>query len=347
MSMVEKLNNSERERIDGASFRALFLDTSSDFITVQTSGSTGVPKKMQVQKSRMIASAKATLTFLNIQKGQSALLCLPTKYISGMMMVVRSIVGGLHLIEGDVCGHPLEAFVDQGASFDFVAMTPMQVFNSLQVPQEKMLLQQIGTLIIGGGAISPALEKELRKLHPVRIYSTYGMTETLSHIAMRQVNGEHPSSWYVPLPGVTIDTDTNDALRIFAPEIYPDWLQTNDVVHCVNQKFEVLGRRDNIINSGGVKIQLEQVEKEIAQVYSSLNFVVTSVADDKFGEVLVLLVEKGNDIDCRLSEIDFDFLPRYFQPKHMLFVEHIPMTETGKPNRPLCKQLFCEMQNNQ
>ncbi len=343
--MTDKLKNIERERLTSASFRALFLDESTDVVTVHTSGSTGVPKKIEVRKDRMVASARATLSFLNLQKGQTALLCLSTRYIAGMMMVVRSIVGELELLQGEVSGHPLATFVGTDQRIDFAAMTPMQVYNSLQVPEEKEFLKQIGTLIIGGGAISSTLESELQQLSSVRVYSTYGMTETLSHIAMRRVNGEKASLWYAPLPGVSLATGEDDTLQIYAPAIYPERIQTNDVVRYDGKCFEVLGRRDNTINSGGIKVQIEQVEKEIAQVYPYLHFVITSIADDKFGEVVVVLIQSDKSTADTAQSLNFDFLPAYHQPKHVLLVDDIPMTETGKPSRSLCKKVAHEILN--
>lgn len=337
--MNDKLKNIEREHSNSASFHALFLDDSTDVVTVQTSGSTGVPKSMKVQKERMVASARATLSFLDLKKGQTALLCLSTKYIAGMMMVVRSIVGKLDLLEVEVTGHPLASFVGKAQKIDFAAMTPMQVYNSLQVPEEKKILEQISSLIIGGGAISSTLETELQQLSGVRVFSTYGMTETLSHIAMRRVNGECASLLYQPLPGVSLAVGEGDTLRIYAPAIYPEWIQTNDVVRFEGQCFEVLGRRDNIINSGGVKVQIEQVEAAISQRYFDLQFVVTSVVDDKYGEVVVLLIQGDTALSSSAQSFDFKFLPKYSRPKHLLYVEEIPMTETGKPSRVQCKKL--------
>ena len=169
-------------------------------VWVHTSGSTGTPKPMQVEKERMMASARLTCSFLGLKEGDSALLCMPLQYIAGKMVVVRSLVAGLKLIPVAPSGHPLK---DLKEAPTFAAMIPMQVFNTLQVPEERDILMNIKHLIIGGGAIDEALASELKDF-PNQVWSTYGMTETLSHIALRRLNGEDASDWYTPFDSVNI-----------------------------------------------------------------------------------------------------------------------------------------------
>ena len=164
-------------------------------IEVQTSGSTGTPKRMRVEKQRMENSARLTCSFLGLKAGDTALLCMPLQYIAGKMVVVRSLVCHLHLICVQPSGHPLHG-LNQAPSF--AAMVPMQVYNSLQVAEECHLLKQIKHLIIGGGAIDSSLAKALKDF-PNAVWSTYGMTETLSHIALRRLNGSKASDWYTPV----------------------------------------------------------------------------------------------------------------------------------------------------
>ena len=159
--------------------------TESPWMTVHTSGSTGKPKKIRISKDKMMQSARLTCEFLNLQIGDTALLCMNLRYIGAMMVVVRSLVAGLNLIIRPASGHPL---ADMKQPLRFAAMVPLQVYNTLQVPEEKERLRQTDVLIIGGGAIDETLEAEIRNL-PGAIYSTYGMTETLSHIALRRLNG--------------------------------------------------------------------------------------------------------------------------------------------------------------
>ena len=173
-------------------------NNSEPTVWVYTSGSTGTPKPMQVEKERMRASAQLTCQFLGLKEGDTALLCMPLQYIAGKMVVVRSFVAGLRLLPVAPSGHPLVTLTEAPT---FAAMIPMQVYNSLQVPEERSKLMEIKHLIIGGGAIDDALGEALKDF-PNQVWSTYGMTETLSHIALRRLNGPNASAWYTPFEQV-------------------------------------------------------------------------------------------------------------------------------------------------
>ena len=191
----------------------------SPYVHVQTSGSTGTPKPMLVEKQRMLNSARITCDFLGLREGDTALLCMSLDYIAGKMMVVRSIERGLKLITVEPSGHPLST---PHSPLDFAAMVPMQVYNSLQVPEEKERLMRIRHLIIGGGAIDDALASAL-KTFPNHVWSTYGMTETLSHIALRRLNGPEASEWYTPFPSVKVSLNEDSCLVIDAPLVCPQY----------------------------------------------------------------------------------------------------------------------------
>lgn len=302
-------------------------------IGVQTSGSTGTPKTMQVEKKRMVASARLTCSFLGLKEGDTALLCMPLGYIAGKMVVVRSLVAGLHLIPVAPCGHPLAGLKEAPT---FAAMIPMQVYNSLQVPEERDMLKSIKQLIIGGGAIDEQLANELKDF-PNAVWSTYGMTETLSHIALRQLNGKNISIWYTPFENVRIRLNEEGTLVIHAPEVCAETLITNDIAE-INEKgqFRILGRKDNIINSGGIKIQIEQVE-ELLKQHIHTPFLITSAPDTKFGEIVVLLYEKEGE--KMLRNICENILPPYWIPKRYIKTKKLPLTETGKLDRATAKQL--------
>ena len=201
--------------------------TESPWMTVHTSGSTGKPKKIRISKDKMMQSARLTCEFLNLQIGDTALLCMNLRYIGAMMVVVRSLVAGLNLIIRPASGHPL---ADMKQPLRFAAMVPLQVYNTLQVPEEKERLRQTDVLIIGGGAIDETLEAEIRNL-PGAIYSTYGMTETLSHIALRRLNGVLASERYYPFASVELSLSSENTLVIKAPLVCDDILQTNDIAH--------------------------------------------------------------------------------------------------------------------
>lgn len=318
----------------------------SAYVEVKTSGSTGEPKRMLVEKRRMLNSARITCDFLGLKPGDTALLCMSTDYIAGKMMVVRSIERDLKLIEVEPCGHPLDIkhltlnikhsqFSIFNFQFDFAAMVPMQVYNSLQVPEEKERLMAIRHLIIGGGAIDEAMEAELRTF-PHAVWSTYGMTETLSHIALRRISGPEASEWYMPFPTVKLSTTDEGCLVIDAPEVCAQTLTTNDIVELKSDgRFRIRGRKDNVICSGGIKIQIEEVE-QILKKYMRVPYIISKRKDEKFGEIVVLLTE-GDTAEAQT--ICQQVLPKYHQPKVYLHVNQIPLTETGKPARKRAEEL--------
>ena len=328
----------------------------SPYVHVQTSGSTGTPKPMLVEKQRMLNSARITCDFLGLREGDTALLCMSLDYIAGKMMVVRSIERGLKLISVEPSGHPLAtvpvvrqahqpctvpepAALDQrslatsGTQEGFAAMVPMQVYNTLQVAEECERLKQIRHLIIGGGAIDDALAAALRTF-PNHVWSTYGMTETLSHIALRCLNGPEASEWYTPFPSVKVSLNEDHCLVIDAPLVCATRLVTNDIAELSsgtvpNMKFRILGRKDNVICSGGIKIQIEEVERQL-RPHLQAPFLITKRPDAKFGEAVVLLTEGAVDEARRVCA---QVLPKYNQPKAYLHVDKIPLTATGKPAR--------------
>lgn len=326
----------------------------SETLLVHTSGSTGKPKPMWVEKQRMLNSAHITCDFLGLRPGDSALLCMSLDYIAGKMMVVRSIERKLRLFSVKPSGHPLS---DESLAkmvemdFDFVAMVPMQVYNTLHVPQERERLSRIKHLIIGGGAIDDALAEELRSL-PGAVWSTYGMTETLSHIALRRLNGEEASEWYQPFDSVGVSLNSDGCLVIDAPLVCSEPLVTNDIAEIKQQEtsshssdassslktssphvlFRIKGRKDNVICSGGIKIQIEEVENLLRQ-HLDAPFLLAKKKDEKFGEIAVLVTESG-DLEG-VEAICRQVLPKYWVPRQYLHFDQLPMTETGKPKRAI------------
>ena len=323
----------------------------SDRVLVHTSGSTGKPKPMMVEKKRMLNSARITCDFLGLKPGDSALLCMSLDYIAGKMVVVRSIERHLHLISVSPCGHPLK---DINEEITFAAMVPMQVYNTLQVPEERERLTHIRHLIIGGGAIDASLEKELQALPGnIALWSTYGMTETLSHIALRRINGAEASEWYQPFDSVKISQTEEGCLVIDAPLVCAETLVTNDIVEIESYiynkveklRFRIKGRKDNVICSGGIKIQIEEVEA-LLRPHLEKPFMLAKKKDEKFGEIAVLLTEdedlkkveatirrllSGKSDDSNKSSESKSH--KYWIPREFRYVEHLPLTETGKPKR--------------
>lgn len=326
----------------------------SPYVEVKTSGSTGEPKRMLVEKRRMLASARRTNDFLGLKAGDTALLCMSLDYIAGKMMVVRAIERDLQLMVVEPNGHPLATQRGQCPCVTFAAMVPMQVYNSLLVPEERERLKQIKHLIIGGGAIDEAMAEELI-LFPNHVWSTYGMTETLSHIALRRLSGPEASEWYTPFPSVGVSLSDDGCLVIDAPEVCEERLVTNDIAELTTQRgqppchslrysqmgqtpsvvFRILGRKDNVICSGGIKIQAEEVERQLRQ-HLRVPYLISKRPDKKFGEVVVLLTEGDVEEARTVCEA---VLPKYQRPKVYVQVSEIPMTETKKPARRLAKVL--------
>ena len=334
----------------------------SDRVLVHTSGSTGKPKPMMVEKKRMLNSARITCDFLGLKPGDSALLCMSLDYIAGKMVVVRSIERHLHLISVSPSGHPLKDIdmKDVNGEITFAAMVPMQVYNTLQVPEERERLIHIHHLIIGGGAIDAALEQELRSLPGnIAIWSTYGMTETLSHIALRRINGAEASEWYQPFDSVKISQTEEGCLVIDAPLVCAETLVTNDIVEIESYiynkveknevmeklRFRIKGRKDNVICSGGIKIQIEEVE-EFLKPHLEKPFMLAKKKDEKFGEIAVLLTEDEDlkKVEATIRRLLFGKSDdsnnsseskshKYWIPREYLHVDHLPLTETGKPKR--------------
>lgn len=310
----------------------------SPTLLVHTSGSTGKPKPMLVEKRRMEASARITCGFLGLRAGDTALLCMPLDFIAGKMVVVRSLVWGLQLVAVEPSGHPLKGLTE---SPTFAAMVPMQVYNSLKVEEERRLLRDIKHLIIGGGAINRDMAEALRGF-PNAVWSTYGMTETLSHIALRRLSGAEASEWYEPFDGVGVTTSADGCLVIDAPAVCAQPLVTNDIAEIApdGRRFRIRGRRDNVVCSGGLKLQIEEMEARL-QPHLNVPYMISKRPDDKFGEAVVLLAVT-DDMES-VCEVCRKHMPRYEQPRYFLAVSELPMTPTGKPARAEAMKLCVAM----
>ena len=314
----------------------------SPCVNVHTSGSTGQPKPMLVEKRRMGASARITCDFLGLKEGDSALLCMSLDYIAGKMMVVRALTRGLKLTVVEPTGSP-----SWNGDIDFAAMVPMQVYNLLQTHEGRERLMAVKHLIIGGGAVDEELASALASF-PNAVWSTYGMTETLSHIALRRLNGPEVSDWYTPFRGVTLSQTDEGCLVIDAPAVHDGALVTNDIVefnitsgvssppYREGVPFRILGRKDNVICSGGVKIQAEEVER-LLRARLREPYLISKRPDPKFGEAVVLLTT-STDVEA-VRTVCQEVLPKYWQPRYIVHVNQIPLTETGKPARKEAERL--------
>ncbi len=284
-----------------------------EYIEMYTSGSTGNPKTIKVEKQAMVNSALATGDFFGLEAGNTILNCLPVKYVAGKMMFIRAFILGLEMDFVAPSANPLE-LVDK--KYDFTAMVPLQAMNSIDV------LHNFKTIIIGGAAVSAELEKMLKPIKS-NIYETYGMTETITHIAARKL-GEKA---FTTFPNVVLSQDENNCLLIHATTISDEIIHTNDIVELISEnKFVFLGRFDNIINSGGIKLIPEQIEAKMLPFIKN-RFFVTGKEDKELGEHLVLVVEgekQAIDLD-KMTTLD-----KYEKPKEIIFVNKFKDTATGK-----------------
>ena len=284
-----------------------------DYIEMKTSGTTGLPKLVRLQKHAMIQSALATGDFFDLKPGDKALLCLPVKFIAGKMMLVRSLILGLDLHITEPGTQPLAL---NKTIYDFVAMVPLQVQNSI------LALKNVKKLIVGGAKMNADLEEKLLPLK-TDVYETYGMTETITHIAARKV-GE---KFFTVLPNVKITKDNRECLVIDIPAISEDPIVTNDLIELISDnQFTFLGRIDNVINSGGVKLIPEQIEAKLIGRINS-RFFVTGIPDSLLGEKLILVIEGEKQ---HFPADFFDVLDKYEKPKEIVFVPKFKENENGK-----------------
>lgn len=309
-------------------------------IQAQTSGTTGTPKTILLQKNKMIASALKTGEYFNLKKNEKALLCLSSDYIAGKMMIVRAFVLGLNLVLVEPTGNPLKN--TDFDKIDFAAMVPLQALNSFQNKKELQQFRKIKKTIIGGGVVSKTLLNLLQK-EENNFYATYGMTETITHIAVKRLNGNEVGDFYETLDNVEITVDTRGCLTIDAPDVAEGKVITNDLVKIISPtKFKWLGRYDNIINTGGVKVIPENVEALLSK-YLERKFFITSQPDEVLGERIILIIEGAvfsQNKNEELSSFMRNNLTKFSIPKAIFFIEKFIETDSGKVKRAATKELL-------
>jgi len=311
----------------------------SAFIEVKTSGSTGKPKMIHLKKEFMMNSALATGAFFNLPENTTALLCMSTDYIAGKMMLVRALGLGWSLDVVDTVSNPLKGLEKH---YDFSAMVPMQLQSSFSE------IEKVKKLIVGGGIVSEDLESQLQGVS-TEIFATFGMTETITHIAVKKLNqfknftsSTVEKSYYQVLPNVSISQDHRNCLIIDAPKVSEERISTNDVVELISKtEFKWLGRYDNVINSGGIKLHPEEIEKKLSQIINQ-RFFVAGIPDEVLGEKLILVIESDVSLSAAekslLKQIETNFaapnsLSKYEIPKKIYFVAQFVETDTKKIQR--------------
>jgi len=305
---------------------------SSETIETTTSGSTGKPKIIHLNKSAIINSALATNKHFNLSENSIFFNCLPAKYIAGKMMIIRSLQANAKILFSNSYGNPID---ELNQSVDFCAMTPHQVKVSLNTCPDNF--KWIKTLIIGGGPIDGELE-ELLETIPSKCYHTFGMTETISHIAVREISKKNIPKVFICLPNVMIKTNNAKQLIIDAKHLIINQLVTNDIVEKIdNHSFIWKGRLDNVINSGGIKLHPEELEAKLNNTTSSSKFIFEKLNDKTLGEKLILIVEN----DCEITDFNllFSDFNKYEIPKRIYQVANFVYTENNKINRKKTKEI--------
>lgn len=309
--------------------------TGQQEFTLQTSGSTGAPKPIILHRTQMEASATQTIDALELKAGETALVCLDTKYIAGQMMLVRSLIAGMNILAIEPSSNPFEK--TEGEIIDFVALVPYQLENIIEHASVK--LNQVRCAIIGGAAVSHSL-KEKMKSTGCTLFATYGMTETISHIALQRLNKNYPQDYFEAFPTISLRSDSRGCLCIKANYLEEEVI-TNDLVELFDgRKFKWLGRVDNVINSGGIKVIPEKVEmifeKILDQFQIKNRFFIAGLGNEKLGNQVTILIEGSaftDEIQKKILIEASQTLTKYELPKEFLFIQHFKETATGKINR--------------
>ena len=323
------------------------LEEATDFLSawdrgetvfkIQSSGSTSEPKTIVLERKWMEWSAMQTAKFMHPQGHETLVCCLPLNKVGGLMVLVRAKVWGLKFIVEEATGNPLKEFIDA----DIISVTPFQIQNILSTEESRKNIERFREVLIGGAEIPEGLELQLRSIDSkCQIRQSYGMSETYSHVAVRNINGLDQSKWFAPLENIEIRKDSDGSAIIFSP-FNPEGLHTNDLIELDELgRFKVLGRKDFVVNSGGVKLQIEAIEKAIHEKHPEISkFAISSIKDEKLGEKMVLVCEKKALIEnydlSFLKEINF-----YAVPKEIIEINSIPYNEGGKIDRMLIKRLI-------
>ncbi len=324
-------------------FMEIFLNPASGPILQRSSGTSGDPKEFELSREAMEASARKTLSFFHLEQGDRVLLCLPVDYIAGKMMVVRALLGGLDLVLTEPSSRPLQSV---GGSFSFVPMVPLQVAESLKSGND---LSRIATLLIGGGELPASLKTRVLDFSAPRVYESFGMTETYTHFALRQINGPKPDKSFRLLEGAAISADKRGCLVVDLQGVTKGAVVTNDLVEIGEggDRFTWLGRFDNVINTGGIKVIPEILEERIGKILGT-SVLLLPVEDEKLGQKMVLLVEwkmpetpssSNETIDLWKSMLT-RALSSHEVPKRFIPVSQIPRNASFKPDRKAARMLL-------
>jgi O-succinylbenzoic acid--CoA ligase len=296
-------------------------NTHSDVVMARTSGSTGIPKNISLLKNGMSYSARNTIAYFKLNEKTKALLCLPLTTIGGKMMLVRAFESKMTMFVDVASSNPLSR---RDENFDFIAVTPMQLANILD--ESLLKLKKIKSILVGGAPINENLIYRLQE-EKITVYHGYGMTETASHVAIKKV-GLETDEYYHAMPGISFEYGQNQTLRINYPALQIDSIETTDVVELIDSKrFKWFGRNDFVVNSGGIKIHIEEIENQLSNLIE-FPFFVFGISDVTLGEKLILCVESSE----KINSLDFNFLG-IKKPREIYILNSFVYTESGKIDR--------------
>ncbi|HLF35740.1 MAG TPA: AMP-binding protein [Cyclobacteriaceae bacterium] len=315
-----------------------------EFFSLQSSGSTGSPKTFKASRRMLEASAGLTLKTLQLTQGMNAVLCLDTKYTAGIMMLIRGLIGNQNIYAVNPSADPFSALPEE-LVIDFIAIVPAQL-GSIGKNNSIRRFTDRSNILVGGAPLPAELERRMQSF-PGIYFQTFGMAETLSHIALKKLNGKGKSNVYETIGDITVSIAPDGCLAVKAPHLSEDKIITRDIVQLIDDRhFVWKGRADNMINSGGIKIQLEELETEIEKILDStgihVNFFITSVPDDILGEKVIMLIEDPGDLypgEVVIKTLK-EKLKKYHLPRDIYRFRDFRYTENGKLDRLNTRKLL-------
>lgn len=310
----------------------------SDVFTFYTSGSTGTPKEIKLKRSQLEASALATIEMLGLTAGEHILLCMNTSFIGGAMLLIRGLILNASITIQEPSGNPLQ-HIPVDHPYTFASFTPIQLHGFNKGNKEMVeKLNRFNHILVGGASLSFRLEQEMKVLTS-KVYHTYGMTETVSHIALKQIGKD---SYFKLLPGVEIRTDTRGCVAIKSDATNQEWIHTNDVVRIIDEHWiEILGRADDMINSGGIKVWPAKIEEAMMEAMMETgnderNILVGWLPDEKLGQQVIAVIE-GKELETNQENAVAGLLKqklnKYELPKAYYYLPSFSTTDSGKINR--------------
>lgn len=303
----------------------------------KTSGSTGTPKLWKVSRSQLIDSVSRTSAYFKLEAGQNVFICLNTHYTGGKMLLARALYNKMRVFWVEARQDPFEYFPHE-TCFSLVSMTPSQMHTLMRKSNVQLILKNITTILLGGASVQKDLKEELREIESPSIYETFGMTETLSHIAVKKLNGKETQESFFLLDGIEALLDERGCLMVKAEVTNNQWITSNDLVEMIDPRhFAWKGRADHVVNSGGVKILLEELEQMLFPLLRAHgvkgDFMLGAKSDSLLGEKLVLYVEEPISNPIEILTAVKEELPAFHSPKEIIQMENLPRTSSGKLKR--------------